>query len=314
MKHALILGRINGAGLDRDAALLAAALKAAGMEVRCPRWKDPRTAFMPSLHADLAIHLERIAPWWWQHKAALHVLIPNQERFPLRLLGKLRRIDQVWCKTRHAEEIFSEHHPEVRHIGFTSEDRLREDIAPDYGRFLHLAGRSTFKNTALVLELWHKHPEWPRLTLIQHPDNAPSTVPGNVDLISRHLPDGELRELQNLHGIHLCPSISEGWGHYIVEAMSCRAVTVTTDAPPMNELVTGDRGVVVPHTHSEARHLGRNFFVDPAALEAAIGSLIAMPREEAQRLGQHARTWVLGNHARFTQTLAGLCIDEIPRS
>ena len=143
MKSALILGRINGAGRDRGAALLAAALRAAGVETRCPPWKDPRTAFMPSLRADAAIHLERVAPWWWKHKASLHILIPNQERFPLRLLGKLRRIDQVWCKTRHAAEIFSKHHHDVRYVGFTSEDRLLESVAPDYGKFLHLAGRST---------------------------------------------------------------------------------------------------------------------------------------------------------------------------
>ena len=307
MKSALILGRINGAGLDRDAALLAAALKPAGVESRCPPWKDPRTAFMPSLRADAAIHLERVAPWWWKRKAPLHILIPNQERFPLRLLGKLKRIDQVWCKTRHAAEIFAKHHPGVRFIGFISEDRLLEDITPDYGKFLHLAGRSTFKNTALVLELWQKHPEWPRLTLIQHPDNAPDKVPTNVDLISRHLPDDELRELQNSHGIHLCPSISEGWGHYIAEAMSCRAVVVTTDAPPMNELVTAERGVIVPYNRSEPRHLGRNFFIDSAALEAAIDSLAAMPKEEAAPLGGNARSWFLENHARFTRTIANLC-------
>ena len=299
MKSALILGRINGAGLDRDAALLAGALKAAGVETRCPPWKDPRTILDTSLRADAAIHLERVAPWWWKHKAPLHILIPNQERFPLRLLGKLRRIDQVWCKTRHAEEIFAKHHTAVRYIGFTSEDRLLEHITPDYGKFIHLAGRSTFKNTALVLELWQKHPEWPRLTLIQHPDNAPATVPANVDLISRHLPDDELKKLQNSHGIHLCPSISEGWGHYIAEAMSCRAVTVTTDAPPMNELVTAERGVLVPYHRSEPRHLGRNFFVDPAALETAIQSLIAMPAAEKSALGMRARSWFENNDALF---------------
>lgn len=307
MKSALILGRTNGAGLDRDAALIAAALKTAGVETRCPPWKDPRTAFMPSLRADAAIHLERVAPWWWKRNAPLHILIPNQERFPVRLLDKLRRIDQVWCKTQHAAEIFAKHHPDVRFIGFTSEDRLLQTVTPDYGKFLHLAGRSTFKNTELLLELWRRHPEWPPLTLIQHPDNAPDKVPPNVDLISRHLPDEELRELQNAHGVHLCPSISEGWGHYIAEAMSCRAVVVTTAAPPMNELVTADRGILVSYDRSEPRHLGCNFLVDPAALESAIRSLAAMPGDEAVRLGRNARTWYLENHDRFTRTIAGLC-------
>jgi glycosyltransferase involved in cell wall biosynthesis len=303
MKTALILGRINGAGLDRDAALLAAALRQVGMEVRCPLWKDPRTVFRSSLKVDAAFHLERVAPWWWKHKAPLHILIPNQERFPLRLLGKLKRIDLVWCKTRHAAEIFARHHPRVRYLGFTSEDRLLEDITPDYTKFLHLAGRSTFKNTGVLLELWKKHPEWPRLTLVQHPGNTPKIVPFNVDLISHHLADDELRVLQNTHGLHLCPSLSEGWGHYIVEAMSCRAVTVTTDAPPMNELVGPERGLLVPFSHTEARHLGRNFFADPTALESLIDAVITMPEQEKMALGIAARRWFEENKIAFQSCL-----------
>lgn len=306
MNRALILGRNNGAGLDRDAALLAAALAACGFTTQCPPWKDPRTLFSRAWDADVAFHLERVAPWWWRRKARQHFLIPNQERFPHRLLGKLRRIDRILCKTRHAAEIFSQYHPRVDFIGFTSDDRLLKGLTPDYGKFLHLAGRSTVKNTELLLGLWENHPEWPRLTLIQHTDNAPSNVPVNVDLISGHLADDRLRDLQNAHGIHLCPSLSEGWGHYIVEAMSCRAVTVTTDGPPMNELVSPDRGVLVPVTHDEPRHLGRNFHVDPACLEAAITRLIAMPENEKAAIGAAARRWFEDNHARFSHDLSVL--------
>ncbi len=311
MKRALILGRNNGAGLDRDSALLAGALAACGITTRCPPWKDPRTLFSRALDSDIAFHLERVAPWWWWRKARLHFLIPNQERFPHRLLGKLRRIDRILCKTRHAAGIFREHHSRVDFIGFTSDDRLLESTAPDYGKFLHLAGRSTVKNTGLLLELWKNHPGWPRLTLIQHPDNAPSSVPANVRLISGHLADDRLRDLQNSHGIHLCPSLSEGWGHYIVEAMSCRAVTVTTDAPPMNELVGQERGVLVPFSESEPRHLGRDFHVDPAALEAAIETLIATPQIEKQNLGTAARQWFEQNDADFKTRLAAILTRKI---
>lgn len=305
MKRALILGRNNGAGLDTDAALLAVALEACGFSVKCPRWKNPLDAFSGEFAADAAFHLERVAPWWWRFKAPVHFLIPNQERFPERLIEKLRRIDQVLCKSRHAEEIFGQLHPLVKFIGFSSPDRLLADSQPDYGRFFHLAGRSTLKNTELLLTLWSGHPEWPPLTLVQHPDNAPTQVPENVDLVSRHLPDDELRVLQNACGIHLCPSLSEGWGHYIVEAMSCRAVVVTTDAPPMNELVDQDRGLLAPVHRSEPRHLGRNYFADPEALESMIESLIAMPDEDKQTLGMTARHWFLENHVAFQARLAG---------
>jgi glycosyltransferase involved in cell wall biosynthesis len=299
IKKALILGRSNGAGLDRDAAILTEALNSCGVEVQCPPWKNPFASFSSALVADAAFHLERVAPWWWRHKARVHFLIPNQERFPKRLTAKLVKIDQVLCKSRHAAGIFGELHPKVDFMGFTSQDRMLAEHQPDYARFFHLAGRSTLKNTELLVELWRKHPEWPRLTLVQHPDNAPSSVPGNVDLINRYLADAELRALQNDHGIHLCPSLSEGWGHYIVEAMSCRAVTLTTDAPPMHELVEPDRGVLVSYSRSEPRHLGKNFFADPAALEAAILSLISMPMDEKRQLGNAARRWFEMNQLDF---------------
>lgn len=306
IKKALILGRSNGAGLDRDAAILTEALGSCGVEVKCPPWKNPFASLSSAFVADAAFHLERVAPWWWRHKARVHFLIPNQERFPRRLTAKLLKIDHVLCKSRHAAEIFGDLHPMVDFMGFTSQDRMLAGRQPDYARFFHLAGRSTLKNTELLVELWRRHPEWPRLTLVQHPDNAPASVPENVDLINRYLADAELQELQNDHGIHLCPSLSEGWGHYIVEAMSCRAVTLTTDAPPMHELVGPDRGVLVSHSRSEPRHLGRNFFADPAALESEILALISMPIESKQQLGNAARRWFEMNQLEFLSRFSRL--------
>lgn len=305
MTTALILGRSNGVGLDRDATLLAGALREAGVESKAPPLRSLRALFSGEFRADLAFHLERVAPWW-KRKAGVHFLIPNQERFPERLLGRLGMIDHILCKSRHAAEIFSKHHPSVKFIGFTSEDRMLEDAKPDYGRFFHLAGKSTLKNTEALLALWEKHPEWPTLTLVQHPDNAPASVSQNVDLVSRYLPDEELKAMQNGCGIHLCPSLSEGWGHYIAEAMSCRAVTLVTDAPPMNELVDASRGVVVPYGRSEPRHLGRNFHADVAQLENAIGGLISQSIAEKTTLGTKAREWFLENDRQFRERLAAV--------
>lgn len=302
MKNVLILGRKNGVGLDRDAGLLADALRIEGISAKSPNVGGLRAFLSPGKKADAAFHLERVSPLW-KRKAPLHFLIPNQERFPERHLSRLRFIDHVLCKSRHAAEIFSKVHPSVHFVAFTSEDRLLPGREPDYARFLHLAGRSTLKNTSRLLALWEEHPEWPVLNLVQHPSNAPETVPANVNLISRYLPDTELRELQNGCGIHLCPSLSEGWGHYIVEAMSCRAVTLVTDAPPMNELIGPNHGVLVPFQRSEPRHLGRNFDVDPVKLEAAIDDLIAMPATEKQRLGESARFRFEKNDRQFHQNL-----------
>jgi len=312
MKVALIIGRKNGVGLDQDASLVGAALQACGWSVRHHAPNDWCALLTPGVKADAVIHLERFFPLW-KWCGARHYLIPNQERFPERQVGRLKSVDQVLCKSRHAEEIFARLHPSVSFIGFTSPDRLLPDVQPDYSRFFHLAGRSTLKGTEELLVLWSRHPEWPELTLVQHPDNAPVTVPENVRLISRHVPEAELRSLQNSCGVHLCPSLSEGWGHYIVEAMSCRAVTVTTDGPPMNELVCSDRGILVAVNRSEPRRLGRNFYVDTNALEKAVAGLIGASFAEKSVLGEAARRWFVQNNARFAATLRGAVKPASPK-
>ena len=159
--------------------------------------------------------------------------------------------------------------------------------------------RSTLKGTNEVLTAWDQHPDWPTLTLVIHPRNAPAKVSANVDLISRRLEEEELLHLQNSCGIHLCPSRSEGWGHYIVEAMSCRVVTVTTDAPPMNELVDPDRGILVPFRSSESRHLGTSFRVCPDSLVDTVTRILETPSHELAALGRNARRWFQNNDATF---------------
>lgn len=301
MAHLNIVARTNGVGLDRDVDLIHSVATAAGYQVTVSHCRSiPFYAnwFGRKQRFDANIFLERIFPRWLG-SARINLLIPNQERFPQRHVPRLKKIDHILCKSEHALEIFSKIHPSCHFTGFTSSDLNDQKIPRRQNAILHLAGRSTLKGTETVLQLWENHPEWPTLTLLQHKDNAPEQVPDNVHLISDYLSDEDIIKLVNEHPIHLCPSLSEGWGHYIVEAMSCSALVITTDGPPMNELVRPDRGILVKAPKTEARHLGTNFIVTPSAFEAAIERVLTMPDQERDSISKTSRQWALDNHQKF---------------
>lgn len=304
-KHINIIARSNGVGLDSDVRLIKEVLESAGYLVTfshcrarslCKKWFGKKHEF------DANIFLERVFPRWL-NAAKKNVLIPNQERFPKRHISRLKNIDLVLCKSRHSEEIFSKLGASTEYTSFTSKDIQQNNVSPDYEQFFHLAGRSTLKGTDTLLNLWEQHSEWPVLTIIQHEDNAPESTPPNVNLIAKYLPYEELITIANQHGIHLCPSLSEGWGHYIVEAMSCKAVVLTTDAPPMNELINDDRGILCSYSSSEPRHLGTNFQVDINALQTQVERIITMTTDEKSTIGNNARNWYLKNQTLFSKKL-----------
>lgn len=313
-----IIARKNGVGIDRDVAIMEEVLRPfSNVDYRSQKRPESLAAQLCALFSDkarrrtAALYLltERI-PFLIGRLPGRVALVPNQERFPLRHIRRLKNVDVVLCKTRHAQQIFDSLSCRTEFIGFTSADRALPDITPDFNRFFHLAGRSTLKGTSVLLAAWKRHPEWPRLTLVQSAQNAPASVPENVELITEFVSDESLRKLQNEHGVHLCPSLSEGWGHYIVEAMSCGALTITTAGPPMNELVTADRGLLIPWDRSEARHLGTNWLVSVPALEAVIQRSLDMSAAERTRLGNAAREWYAKNdrefRERFREVIQGL--------
>jgi glycosyltransferase involved in cell wall biosynthesis len=314
-----LIGKSNGVGLSRDFELLAAALRDNGCEVTlygCERRdRKRRRSFFTRLAArarglrgggpdapyDVNLMLEHMWPQFL-HEATRNVLVPNPEWFDRRDVAFLSAAQRVWAKTALAERLFAARGCRAVRIGFDSADRLDPAVTRE-NKFLHLAGRSPLKGTARLHALWQRHPEWPTLTIVQDAEAVASPTPAgaaNICVQSRFLSDEALRMLQNSHRFHVCTSEAEGWGHYIVEAMSVGAVTLTCDAPPMNELINPKRGVLLAVQNGERHNLATLSLFDEAALEAAVTRALAMSSAACETIGAAARAWFLDNKQGFS--------------
>lgn len=316
-----LIARDNGFGLSRHLRLLHDALAGAGFTVTVSgiRRGALRKAWHPlRLRAgtlarrlagrgaqrwDVNLMLERVRPEYLA-TARRNVLIPHPEWFDERDRPWLPRLDRAFALTRHAVPIFESMGMRVDYTGFTSED-LRDRSVPRERAFFHLAGRSRNKGTATLLALWRRHPEWPRLTVLQSPRTAqPGPVAPNITHRVDFIPDAELRRIQNAHRFHLCPSETEGFGHYLVEAMGVGAVVVTLDAPPMNEMIAPGRGALITPSHAGRQSLATTYFYDEAAMRAAVERLLAMPDAALERIGAAARAWFEDNDRAFKARIA----------
>jgi glycosyltransferase involved in cell wall biosynthesis len=266
---------------------------------------------------DVNIFLESVDERFIPH-ARLNCVIPNPEWFRETDLPHLSRLDWVLCKTRHAIDAFRALQAKTRYIGFSSFNRWdgRSECSPTPLRFLHAAGASRWKGTAAVVKAWCRHPEWPLLVVIRRetfyggPAVEQYPAAANIQYVTEYLDDQTFRGYQNSCAVHVCPSEAEGFGHHIVEAMSCGAVVITTDGPPMNELVTSERGVLVRPERSERMRLATAFFVDTEHLEHQIGNVIAMSPEARCVLGANARRWYEANSSSFRAAM-GTFLDEV---
>jgi glycosyltransferase involved in cell wall biosynthesis len=258
---------------------------------------------------DLTIHTER-AVRAWMNLSRRNVLVPNPEW--LELSPAVLKMDAVLCKTRYTAGIMSGIHPRPVFTGFTSLDRLDPSMEREALRPLHVAGRSPSKGTRAILEVWRRNPGLPRLTVIAWGTGitAPDEVPQNVDLRQEFMEDADFQRLQVECGFHLCPSEAEGFGHSLVEGMSTGALVLTTDAPPMNEVVTPERGVLVPWVDSAPMRFGRQFKVDLARLEEQVLGVFSDDGGVNQARRIAARKWFEENDAGFRRRLVTV-VDEL---
>ncbi|CAI5736146.1 unnamed protein product [Hyaloperonospora brassicae] len=203
-------------------------------------------------------------------------MMPNIDMFEITAVHYWQ-VDAVLCKTRvcydrvtqwyeqegnpRGARVFYTKHTSSDPATFARKRLGKSAIVPkDFAtiKLVHTAGTSASKGTRELVECWVHEPDLPPLDV--YIDSGPfnrlikkdlkasmqhSRSPLNltVGMVER----SAFAKLTAEAAFHMCPSISEGYGHYINQARAAGAVVITTDLPPMNELISsGETGFLIP--------------------------------------------------------------------
>lgn len=296
-----------GKGLEREALLLKALLEQNACYVNTVHYTSLNA---PLIRADISIFLEVVMP------IALNLsrenwLCPNSEWWYSINDQHLSRFSKILCKTHDCYDIWSQKVGAEKcvYTGFESRDIFRPEIAKETA-FLHLAGESEFKNTEAVIRAWRttEARDFPTLTVVTRHEKfwklCEEPPWKNIVCIRERLSDDAIIDLMNRNLFHLMPSMYEGFGHAIHEALGCEGLVITTNAPPMNSY----RGILeecmVAVTKKTPRSLAVLNEVAPIAVVQAIQRALhikAMDREWdsfGHRLPDEKRFGVRGKTAR----------------
>ena len=316
-KDITIVTSLVGAGLEREYLLLREFLMAQGHYVMGVHYTDFSCALHPS---DITISLEVISPRTLSLSRE-NWFAPNCEWYNNINDRFLPQITKILCKTKDCYDIWCRKvGPEkCVYTSFEARDIYRPEI-PREVKCLHIAGKSEYKNTEAVCRAWrmahlpHVMP-LPQLTIVarapvfdpQWKEDAPFHDSNVVHFA--HVSDDEIIQLMNSHQIHVIPSMYEGFGHSIHEALGCGNLVITTDATPMNTYDGIVQECLVSVSERIPRALAQLNHVFPQSVNDAVrkaANLIWVHPEQAKEKSEYARQAFLANRDFFRKTFMEL--------
>ncbi len=300
MKTINIITPDNGVGLSQDRSIIKELLERNGYACEYSTATTPQN----KKQYDANIFLEVLFPDYIKN-ARKNIIIPNPEWFFQEWKKYLPKFNSVFAKTKHTFNLFSSSlgMKSVQYTSFTSQDRYDSTIERT-NTFAQFAGKSLHKGTNELIQATNIA-QLPIVTIYSHNPNKRfinySKVNRNkVVICTDRLRDEQLQSIFNATRFHICTSHYEGFGHYINEARSVGAIIITTNASPMNELVTPDFGFGVSSKQLSTRH-GLVFMNQPNAKGIADAILTAskMSQQEITDCSAASREAYLTGKAQF---------------
>jgi hypothetical protein len=266
-------------------------------------------------NADIIVFVERLFEHSKLQLYSKRVFLSNPEWLTDRdkhLANTL--ITDFWHKTRFGMNLLIKVFPQIKHfyIGFTS--LHTPSAAKDYDCFSHFPGKSKTRHTQDIIDIWIKDSSLPTLKLQAYGGDIKIPkwiILNNLNLFLGFLDEKNLQEDFIKNGIHICTSQMEGFGHYINEARSIGALIIILDAPPMNELIDSNCGIVIPVKQHFHHHHGVRFIATSEAIKEGVLQALKMPIQTRIKLGEKARDRFIKEQKDFSSRLKSAVLPEL---
>jgi glycosyltransferase involved in cell wall biosynthesis len=268
-----LLSHDNGVGLTQDVKIVKKILE----KKYIVKFIDLR--YDAPERADVNIFFEILDQRHYR-SAKKNLFFPNPEWFMWP--GLLKGIDLVLCKTHDAERIFRTIGSKTLFTSFTSDDRRQPEERER--AYLHTAGQSTTKGTNTVYNNWRK--DFPVMIFTKLREMGTYRSKENIRTCFERIPDEIMYTLQNKCIFHLCTSEYEGFGHYIWEAKSCGGIIISTNGPPMNEMV---KDFLVKVKQTRRMNFGRLQLIDGDDFQKVIERTMELSDKDIEEMSKASR-------------------------
>lgn len=278
----------------------------------------------PTVNDKIHIYISNVDKKWLKH-AETKMLMINHELFfqSEKDIEKYKELDYVLCRTQigydWALKIKLEQKFKYKIIltRFTS-IFPQLSIQKNENLILHSAGEHHWKQTDAIIKAWQKYPDLPLLILTCtdqcfrniEPIVKKNGYPKNIYFHKKLLEYDKFVNLKNNAGIHLCPSIVEGYGHYINESRKVKSLVITTNFAPMNELIDDTCGILINCSSYGNKKNGTVLcFVNEDDIYNAVKRAIDLPIDVRKKLVEKAYLRFLNDENEFKTQMKKL-MDE----
>ena len=235
--------------------------------------------------------------WWppvrWCREMGVRT-VAYVDYYTEQTLPLFRHYDALICNTHRHLEAFA-WHPRAIHIPWGTDidvfkpSQERVLVGGDRPAFFHSCGVSPQrKGTDALIRAFSRSKAAGRLVLHSQVPLA-AKLPALAETIRALVGQGRMEVIEGTHegaglfskgDVYLYPSVLEGIGLTVPEAIASGLVPVVTDEPPMSEFVRPEFGHVIPVARRHARFDGYYWpkaLVDEGALTRIIETLDADP-------------------------------------